>query len=80
MRLVNPYHSTHPGGTQINATKQTLACCPRCQSDTEIVVLGRAGDLTLVECHWCLTLQVARLPQAEQQSKTRPLLISDAVA
>jgi hypothetical protein len=52
----------------MNAPQQTPVCCPRCQSDTEIVILGRDGDSILIECHWCLTLQVVHQPQPNQDN------------
>lgn len=51
----------------MNATQQVSICCPRCQSEKEIVILGRKENLIVIECHSCLTLQVVHQTQRKRE-------------
>lgn len=41
-------------------------CCPRCQANSNIVVLRRDHDSLVFECHACLTLQILSTRQSDK--------------
>lgn len=61
---------------RMNASLQTSVFCPRCQCDSEIVVLGRGRDSILIECHACLTIQVVQNSQGQSAIFNRAAAIT----
>lgn len=40
-------------------TRSTPVVCPNCHESGATIVLGQRGSSVIVECHACLTLQIA---------------------